>query len=88
MRHWVVSFFFVGCSSKGVVTPALFSVGDFEVHWSEGAFSIETDAGVPVFTAPSDGPLLTLRRSEVEVEYGSGSFTFDESSPRGVTPTP
>jgi sulfoquinovosidase len=80
MRHWVTLLCFAGCGSKEVPLPELFSVGDFEVRWSEGAFSIMTDAGVAVFNAPADGPLLTLRRSEVEVEYGSGSFVFDENS--------
>ncbi len=58
--------------------PEVFLIGNFHVQWADGHLVIEDEDELRAFTSPAEGPLFSISVSEVEVEYGSGSFTFEE----------
>ena len=93
MHHWFALLLLIGCVQKEDPAPKSFSVGDFEVNWESDDLSILSKDGVEAYAAPLSGPLLSLGKSEIEVAYGSGSFSFDEKSPSkcdstSIEPTP
>lgn len=81
MHHWFALLLLIGCVPKEDPAPKSFSVGDFEVNWESDDLSILSKDGVEAYAAPLSGPILSLGKSEIEVAYGSGSFSFDEKSP-------
>ena len=66
----------LGCQSGSLTTV----LGDFEISWDAQQLSISTLSGDHVFASHPDHPAFTAMQADPFIEYGSGSFIFEDTT--------